>query len=255
MRKLQATVCVLILSAGPHAMVFAGPSPGGLVTTSPSAGEARTIGSGQGIVINGSPTDPICPDATFKRNDDGSYENGYAWAYNGNVRPFYGAWAEGFSPEGGDGAVCGMQFALTQVGNGDEYLLDAYVWDAVDSDPDLVLSITTGLHFHMGFWPYVTQHDVDIIDTPVTGQCFVGWWGVWDHSRNGFYVGADEDGTGAGLPRTNFAPGIGYPTGWNVPNLAPEFSACKDLGIATYEIGPPTPAEKTAWGRIKVLFR
>ena len=71
---------------------------------------------------------------------------------------------------------------------------------------------------------------------------------------NGWYVASDENGFGGGLPRTNIAPGIGFPTGWNHPNVVSTFAGCQDLGIAVYEIGGPIPAQTTTWGAIKNLY-
>ena len=34
-----------------------------------------------------------------------------------------------------NGAVCGMKFGLTQVGNQDGWLMDVYVWDAAGDNP------------------------------------------------------------------------------------------------------------------------
>ena len=106
----------------------------------------------------------------------------------------------------------------------------------------------------IGIWPQITQHDVEIDDVCLDGDYFVGWWGSWVSAVNGWYVAADENGIGGGIPRTNIAPAIGYPTGWNHPNLA--FPACVDLGVGTYEIecGGVVPAQEGTWGAIKALY-
>jgi hypothetical protein len=215
---------------------------------------AVSTGPGHGIVVEDPTPDDICPGSPLLTNDDGSYENGYAWAYGGVVTPYYGAWAEGFNSV--QGTICGMRFALTQVGSQDGYLLDAYVWNASGTSPGNVLSVTTGVNpGTIGFWPNITQHDVDIPDVPVPTNFFVGWWGNWIGVGNGWYVASDENGFGGGLPRTNIAPGIGFPTGWNHPNVVSTFAGCQDLGIAVYGIGgPPIPTEQTTWGSIKSLF-
>jgi hypothetical protein len=190
-------------------------------------------------------------------NDDGSYENGYAWSYAGEVAPYYGAWAEGYSLDPGDAGVCGMKFALTQVGAQDGWVMDVYVWDASGSNPNNVLSVTPCVDpGPIGMWPAITQHDVDINDETTPTNYFVGWWGYWVDQATGWYVASDENGFGGGLPRTNIAPGIGFPTGWNHPNVVSTFAGCMDLGIAVYEgVVGPTPVEKTTWGRIKNMFR
>jgi hypothetical protein len=220
-----------------------------------SAENAVSTGPGQGVVIDNPSPDTICPNSTLKTNDDGSYENGYAWAYSGVVAPYYGAWAEGFTLDGGHDGVCGMKFGLTQVGNQDGWLLDAYVWDDSGSNPNNVLSVTTGVNpGAIAMWPSISQHDVDITDVLTPANYFVGWWGNWVGVANGWYVASDENGFGGGLPRTNIAPGIGFPTGWNHPNVVSTFAGCMDLGIAVYEGTGPIPVEPTTWGSIKSLY-
>jgi len=222
------------------------------------AGAANTVavGPGHGVVVQNPNPDTICPGATFKTNDDGSYENGYAWAYNGVAAPYYGAWAEGFTMDPGMGAVCGMKFGLTQVGSQDSWHMDVYVWDAAGGSPNNVICVTTGVNpGTIGMWPTITQHDIDIADCCVSGDYFVGWWPNWVGTGNGWYVAADENGFGGGLPRTNIAPGIGFPTGWNNPNVVSTFAGCQDLGIGTYEVAcGGTPTEAKTWGAIKSLY-
>jgi hypothetical protein len=214
----------------------------GAANASPNAVAA---GPGQGIVIQDPAPDTICPGSTLKDNTDGSYENGYAWAYQGEVAPYYGAWAEGFTPDLESGTVCGMKFALTQVGAQDGLLMDVYVWDDSGSNPNNVLSVTTGFNpGTIGTWPNITQHDCDIDDVivPNGGSYFVGWWGTWPGARNGWYVASDENGFGGGLPRTDIAPGIGFPSGWQHPNVVSTFAGCMDLGIGVYELPCPPGA-------------
>jgi hypothetical protein len=208
-------------------------------------------------VIQSPSPDAICPGFTLKRNDDESYENGYAWAYQGAAEPYFGAWAEGFSLDGGNSGVCGLKLGLTQIGAQDGLLLDAYVWSSDDCGPSTVITVAIGINpGTIGMWPTITQHDIDINDSWVPHDYFVGWWGDWPGSRNGWYVAADENGFGGGLPRTNIAPGIGFPSGWQHPNVVSTFAGCMDLAIAVYEGNAgPTPVKETTWGRIKNMFR
>jgi len=208
-------------------------------------------------VINNPTPDTICPGSVFKTNDDGSYENGYAWAYAGVVAPYYGAWAEGFTLDAGMTAVCGMKFGLTQVGSQDGWLMDVYTWDAAGSNPGNVLGLTAGVNpGTIGMWPTITQHDITLpAAVPATTNYFVGWWPTWVGTGNGWYVAADENGFGAGIPRTNIAPGIGYPTGWGTPAVVSSFAGVMDLGIGTYEVvGGPVPVNESSWGAIKSLY-
>jgi len=223
-----------------------------------SAANHVAVGPGNGTVITNPTPDDICAGGLFKTNDDGSYENGYAWAYGGAVQPYYGAWAEGFTMDAGYGAVCGMKFGLTQVGSQNGWLMDVYVWDAIGTDPNNVLSMTPSINpGAIGMWPAITQHDIDVTDVPVAAgtNYFVGWCGNWWGTGNGWYVASDENGFGGGIPRTNIAPAIGYTTGWNHPNVVSSFAGCIDLGIGTYEVvGGPVPASESTWGAIKKLY-
>jgi hypothetical protein len=222
---------------------------------------AVSTGAGQGIVIDNPTPDDICPASELLSNDDGSYENGYAWAYAGEAVPYYGAWAEGFDYDTYN--ICGMKFGLTQTGNQDGWLMDVYVWDHSGANPDYVLDVTTGVNpGTVATWPSISQHDVDIQDVWLnTDRFFVGWWGDWVDTANGWYVASDENGFGGGLPRTNIAPGVGFPTGWNHPNVVSTFAGCMDLAIGVYVGGgeipppdPPNPVRPSSWGSLKALF-
>ena len=66
------------------------------------------------------------------------------------------------------------------------------------------------------------------------------------------YVCADESGPG-GHPWTNIAPGIGYPSGWQNPNVV--WPNCRSLGIGATITEEPSPVESVTWGAIKTLFQ
>ena len=131
--------------------------------------------------------------------------------------------------------------------------MDVYVWDASGGNPNNILSMTPGVNpGPIAIWPEISRHDIDIDDTYVEGEYFVGEWGNW--IVVGWYIAADENGPADGLPRTNIAPGIGYPTGWNHPNVV--FPHCHDLGIGTYEVETvvPVPVRGKSWGAVKNLY-
>ena len=154
----------------------------GVVALVGAAGAANVVstGAGHGIVIENPTPDNICAGATLKTNDDGSYENGYSWAYAGVGRSVLRRLGRGLHPHRRQHAVCGMKFGLTQVGAQDGLLLDAYVWDAAGTNPGNVLSVTTGIApGTIGMWPNISQHDIDITDVAVPSDYFVGWWGNW----------------------------------------------------------------------------
>jgi len=276
-----------LLSVLPAAMLIAAT----IAATGAAATDFSSIGPGDGVIVPGPDVNP-CPPSSFFLNADGSYEGGYAWQYAGIVPPYYGAFAEGF---GHIGTICGVQLALTQVGDYSDYPIDVYVWASDGSNPDYVLSVTTGIHVGPpAVWPSISLHDIAITDTGVSGcDCFVGFWGNWPGAFAPWYLGADLDGPD-GLPRTNIAPGIGYPSGWQHPSVVwgptaalgigayalpalrqPMGACCLPTGTCVYmgqcecwgdwmgegtdcdpdPCGGPVPAEPASWGRVKVLYR
>ncbi len=213
---------------------------------------ANSVGVGHGIVLpHPSDTNP-CPGSTLMLNADGSYENGFAWQYGGVVPPYFGAFAEGYTATG---TACGMQLSLSTLsGYYTGQVLDAFVWDAAGGNPNNVLTMTTGVAITPpAVWPNITLHDIDVTDAAVSGDFFIGYWGNWPGQLSGWFVGADLDGFG-GLPRTNVAPGIGYPTGWQDPSVI--WGPTQALGIGAYVVEgpPPVPTEAQTWGRIKQLY-
>jgi hypothetical protein len=178
----------------------------------------------------------------------------------GVAPPDYGSWAECYDSD----FVCGIQFLFTQDGLYDDQTMDVYVWEALTGgdpppgpDPGNVLCVISGLTpGPIAFWPEFSVHTVRVC-CETGGAHFVGYWPNWPLSGCGWYTASDENGPDQGCPRTNVAPGIGYPTGWQHPDAIPIFGACRHLGIREYAgLGdcPPTPKEATTWGRIKALY-
>jgi hypothetical protein len=189
-----------------------------------------------------------CAQGTLYYNHDGSFENGYAWQYGGVVAPYYGAFAEGYDL--GVGIVRCASLWLSQTGNAPGHTCDVYVWGSDGLNPTDVKCVVTGVvPAGIGMWPTITQHDVDI-NCCVSGGFFVGYWGNWPGAYTAWYCAADLDGFG-GLPRTNIAPGIGYPTGWQDPSLI--WGTTQSMGLGAY-FGEGIPAENPTWGSIKALF-
>ncbi len=202
------------------------------------------------------PTSNPCPGSDLLQNDDGTFETGYTWNLSSVAPPYYGAFAEGFS---GTGTVCGLELILTtSSGYYAGQTLDAYVWGSDGASPTEVLSVTTGIGIEtpgtsLPFAPVFTAHDFAITNAAVQGEFFAGYWGNWPGAVNGWFVGADLDGSGSGEPRTNIAPGTGYPEGWQ--NVCTIWGTTASLGIRVF-LGPPsTPVEKTSWGRIKSMYK
>ena len=196
-----------------------------------------------------------CPVSTLNQNHDGSTENAFTWQNTGVVAPDYGAFAEGYA--GVSGNVCGASLLLTSwgtmTGTG---TIDVYVWDydLGTDNPGAVLSMTNDIAISgVGYWPSMTTHAIDVVDAAAGANGF--FVGYWPQSFAGvlanFGCAMDEDGFG-GVPRTNIAPGIGYPTGWNNPSIAGYI--LQAFGLSGYVGGDPTPVENSSWGAIKALY-
>jgi hypothetical protein len=214
------------------------------------------VGPGTGIVLPSTDTNP-CPGSTLVQNHDGSFENGYAWAYAGVVAPDYGAWAEVFSNSNYD--VCGVSLWLSRLSSMTPSTCDIYVWQSDGNNPTNMTCLVPAQNpGTVAVWPNISQHDFDTGTDPCCpgGDAFaVGYWPTWVGAANHWYTASDEDGFG-GLPRTNIAPGIGYPTGWQHPNVVATFAGCQALGIGAYvqDCQGGTPVEESSWGSIKALY-
>jgi len=187
---------------------------------------------------------------TLVYHHDYSFENGYCWGYGGLVPPYYGALAEGFDL----GAVtveCG-NFWFTGIGYMYPDPTDIYVWDGgVDGPPSGVLCMVPGvIGVNVGYWPDCNENNIEI-GCCVSGDFAVGYWQPLWAGVCPFYCCADENGPG-GHPWTCIAPGIGYPSGWQNPDVV--WPDCVSLGIGATIIEGPSPAESRTWGAVKALF-
>ncbi len=211
---------------------------------------------GSGVHLPTTDTDP-CPPSVLALNHDGSSESGFTWTYLGIQEPDYGALAEGY-PASSGGIVCGIELMLsrwaTMNGVGE---IDLYVWeyDTDADDPGSVLAVTTAVPVSgVAYWPGISTVDLDCQDAVVTEAGF--FVGYWPRSFAGvaaeFGCVIDVDGPG-GVPRTNIAPGIGYPTGWQ--NLTVAGYEIAAWGIGGWVASNPTPIDPTSWGSVKALYK
>lgn len=235
----------------------------GLVLVPPAvlADPAESLGyNDQTQIIPDAGDGEFCPGTVLLRNDDDTFENGYAWRFAGVVEPDYGAWAECYESD----FVCGVEYMLTQTGYYIGQTMDVYVWgwDPEGSpppgpDPGNVLCVLNGVSpGPVAFWPDISSHDIRVCCV-TNGFHFIGYWPRWPGEGPGWFIAVDEDGPGLGCPRSKMAPGIGYPTGWNHPNLVGTFAGCKALGLREYSGQgdcEPTARQATSWGRIKSIY-
>ncbi|MFN8549650.1 MAG: hypothetical protein U0527_17190 [Candidatus Eisenbacteria bacterium] len=184
-------------------------------------------------------------------HSDDSYEWAYGWAFGGVVPPDYGAFAECYS--GDQLAVCSAFFDFTQVGFGPGQLMDVYVWNDEGGCPGVVLCMVHGVNpGGMAIWPDFSRHVVPLDECCVSGQFWVGSWGNWPGQYTDWYVGADLNGPG-GCSKTNIAPGIGYPSGWN--NVSVVWGPTQALGIGCeVQSCAPVAVSKMSWGKVKALY-
>lgn len=212
-----------------------------------AANESTSTGLGNGVLQDNQ--DGGC--GALVMNSDGSYENGYAWQYGGVVAPDYGAFAEGYATP--NQKFCSVVMDLTQTGNAAGGVCDVYAWADAAGTPGAVLGVTVGFGpTGIAFWPSASRH-VASIDADCANTTWVGYWGNWPGQFTKWYVGADLDGFG-GLPYTNIAPGIGYPTGWN--NVSIVWGPTQAIGLGGELVDcEPSPTEETTWGQIKNLYK
>ncbi len=132
---------------------------------------------------------------------------------------------------------------------------DAYLWNSDGNNPTSVINVDYGMTVSTpAIWPSFTLADINTTDEVGPGNFFVGYWGEWPGAIAGWFIGADLDGFG-GMPRTNIAPGIGYPTGWN--NVSIIWGPTQAIGLGAYVMvspPPPVPVENKTWGQIKNLY-
>lgn len=230
------------------------------VTAGPAiAGDAASVGTGISVPAPAT-TDRGCGTPVF--NNDGTYENGYAWRTGGQVPPYYGAFAECFQ---GGFAVCALLFDLTQVGGYNNQTADLYFWSNLRNldrdEPGGVLYMIPGAHMgSIAFWPAISRNVINLSNDQIMGgRWWVGIWGNWPGTVNSWFIAADTDGTSpTGCPMNNIAPGIGYPTGWQSVSVAWGPTNGIGIGIQATPITSDVPeggVRRTTFGRVKALFR
>jgi len=215
-----------------------------------------TLGPGTGTVTNPEREEPC---GWLRLNSDETYENGYAWTYQGMVPPYYGAFAEYFP--GGQPEVCAIVLDLTTIAPRTNFM-DAYIWDDDNGRPGSVLCMTPDVYIEgVARWPAISRHVVAL-----EPYCYPegAWWaGYWGHWRGvaSWWVGADVEGEGeAGRPFNNIAPGLGYPTGWQSVDVVFGPTRSIGIGILAHTLLPSAAPEEGrqalgSWGRIKGLYR
>lgn len=166
----------------------------------------------------------------IQQHHDDSFEGAYGWTFDAVAEPYYGAFAECFD---GVGTVCQVQYWLTQLGNQNGKTMDLLIWeDDHTGNPGAVLYLVPNVDpGPVARWPDVSRHDFDLDVLVPNDKWWAGYWGDWAGEQAGWFVAADENGPGGGCPRTNIAPDIGYPAGWEHPNVVLPWEDCRALGI------------------------
>jgi hypothetical protein len=225
-----------------------------LLAVMPSgASNAVSLGYSDETTVVGPGTD-ACASGALIYNHDGSFENGYAWEYEGCQPPYYGAFGEAYDLGAGT-ATCGAFWLTSLPGFGVYDPADCYLWEGgVADEPGAVLAVVTGVAFSgMGTWPYVNQHDVDM-NVGVDGAFTVGYWANMQGGFDFFFCGADENGP-RGHPWTCIAPDQGYPSGWQDPAIVGGWwGPTKSMGLGVY-FEQATPIRNQTWGAVKAMFR
>ena len=186
---------------------------------------------------------------TYSCNHDGTFESGYCWNYGGILPPYYGAFGEGFDTPNSNNIIC-VTIYLTCSAMAYSEPFDIYIWDGgVASPPGEVLAVFPDqMPYSIPMWPSIGENVFEVYGyAPPTGVTV----GYWVEYASDVYVAADEDGYG-GHPWTNIRPGIGYPTGWQHPQVV--WPECRSLGFGIHRIGF-SPVASSTWGEIKALYR
>jgi hypothetical protein len=209
------------------------------------------LGPGTGNTLGG---DGIERGDYFMSNHDGTFENGYAWQYDGVQPPYYGAFAEGFVV---DPPICtqATTYWFTQVGGYFGQTMDMYMWYDAGGIPGDVAWVLTGIDpGSPAFWPDISEHTIEYepvawYDTKV----YIGYWGNWPGEATAWFVGVDQDGFG-GDPWTYVAPGIGFPTGWQDPEIIwGQTTQAFGMGF-WYDVGT-SAVENVSWGAVKATYQ
>jgi len=217
-----------------------------------AAGPATATGSAvsmEGPLVVRSESDTRC--GTLLWNADQTFEAACGWEYEGVVPPYYGAFAESYH---GEWDVCAAVFGFTRSYDPMGEVMDVYVWEDAGGIPGNILCLVADIDpGPVAEWPYVSYHRVKMTACCTGNDWWVGYWGNWPGEQSWWYIASDEDGQG-GTPKTNIAPGLGYPTGWQ-DNDVP-FGPTNALAIGA-EVIPcgSTPTGDTTWGRIKAVAR
>jgi len=185
---------------------------------------------------------------TLLMHSDGTYEDGYCW-WDGSMPPDWGSFGERYD---GAARISGVVLDFTTVSGTSVEPIDVYVWENDGGMPGQVLAVVAGANVHVPTWPEWARNVV-VLGSPVcVGEVWwVGYWGNWPAE---YFITADLDGPGGGVPMTKVGPGLGYPTGWQ--DIAMVWHPTAALGIgAEADSCPPTPVEQTTWGALKSLFR
>lgn len=209
---------------------------------------AASTGAGSATPVPGEPAGDC---GTLLFNANGTYENAFTWRYGGTATPCFGAFAEGYSFDGP--RVCSVVFDFTTTGDLGANM-DVFVFSDAGGVPGAVVYADRVDPGPIAFWPSVSRHTFAVHGSVCPGDTFwIGYWGNWPGDFNSWFVAADLDGF-RGLPYTNIAPGIGYPTGWNHVSIVWGPTVAIGIGAEITYCGS-TPIIDTTWGKIKTLFR
>lgn len=128
--------------------------------TMEAAGDALDLGFSTNTILIESETGRDCElPFEYLINDDGSFENGYAWSHDGALEPYYGAWAESFP----QGWVRSLAFWFTQTGDWAGQSLDAYIWEYDAGNPGNVRCLIPDQIIDMpAYWPTFSAHEVEV---------------------------------------------------------------------------------------------
>jgi hypothetical protein len=257
MRLASLPIRLLVVSTVLLVVVLGG-SAVPAVAAEIAAGAASVLGPTTGQPAGGAVA-PEFRDLEYWENHDGTFENAYAWRVGGIGDPYFGAFAEGYH---GPVMVRGIRVYMTQIGFIEGETMDLFVWTAGIGEPGAVVAIVPEVrpnYEEIPYWPEVGGQDFEI-GASVGPNFYVGARGNFGIHVPWWY-GADV-GERGGSPWTCIAPGLGYTTGWNHPDIV-FGEPTQSMGFGVYvetaqgieDLPEGEAPARTTWGRIKQLCR
>jgi hypothetical protein len=240
----------------------AGPTGSAGQPDAPRVTYFRSLGWSDETVTVGA--EALQPSRELQYHHDGTFEDAFCFQFGGVAPPYCGAFAEAYANRSEIHVIDDVVLWVTQVGAWGGQPFDLYVWEGgVSGPPGLVLHHASGRTLdNVPMWPMVAENHLHLGLRQPQGDFAVGYWADFSQSACTWYVAADRTGD-AGNPWVDIAPGLGYPTGWQSPELLwppPVRSLGIGMTVILVDTGVAEPDPEgtvllSTWRKIKALYR